>query len=44
VAAWLRAWRDTAAAPRVAPAVSAGIGADELVGVLASMALSAIEG
>jgi hypothetical protein len=45
MAAWLRAWRDTAPAPTPAPpAPAGGVGSDELVGVLASMALAAIEG
>jgi hypothetical protein len=42
VAAWLRAWRTTVPTPPAAPAPTAGrAGSDELVAVLASMALAA---
>lgn len=43
VAAWLRAWHTTAPTAIAAPSPAAGrVGSDELVGVLASMALAAI--
>ena len=41
VVAWLRAWRATPAAA-TDPAVVEPAGSDELVGVLASMALGAV--
>lgn len=42
VAAWLRAWHTTVPTPAVpAPATAGRVGSDELVGVLASMALAA---
>jgi hypothetical protein len=41
VAVWLRAWRTTAPTAVAAPAVADRVGSDELVGVLASMALAA---
>jgi hypothetical protein len=47
VAAWTRAWPATAAAPApppARPAVEAPVGAGELVGVLASMALACLAG
>lgn len=47
VAAWLRAWHTTTPAteaPVAAPASASGVGSDELVGVLASMALAAVGG
>ncbi len=45
VAAWARAWQTTAPAPASPrPAVEAPSGADELVGVLASMALACLAG
>jgi hypothetical protein len=45
VAAWLRAWHSVASAPTVtAPAETPDrrVGSDELVGVLAAMALAAL--
>ena len=44
VAAWLRAWHTTAPTAIAAPAAAGRAGSDELVGVLASMALGAIGG
>ncbi|MCA1697952.1 MAG: hypothetical protein LC790_03225 [Actinobacteria bacterium] len=47
VAAWLRAWHTTAPTTRPAiatPSAAERVGSDELVGVLASMALAAIDG
>jgi hypothetical protein len=43
VVAWLRTWRATPA-PAAGPAAVEPAGSDELVGVLASMALAAIGG
>jgi hypothetical protein len=44
VVAWTRAWSTTAPAPvRAAPVAPAAVG-DELVGVLASMALACVSG
>jgi len=42
VVAWLRAWHNVAPAPPVTPPAGGRVGSDELVGVLASMALAAI--
>jgi hypothetical protein len=42
VAAWLRAWHTTAPTAIAAPPAAQRVGSDELVGVLASMALAAI--
>jgi hypothetical protein len=42
VVAWLRAWHSVAPAPPVTPPAGGRVGSDELVGVLASMALAAI--
>lgn len=42
VAAWLRAWHTTAPTPVAALAAAERVDSDELVGVLASMALAAI--
>jgi hypothetical protein len=45
VAAWLRAWHSITPARQVAaPPAPHRVGSDELVGVLASMALAAIGG
>lgn len=47
VAAWARAWRQTAPAPSAAPAAAAAetpAGAGELVAVLAAMALACLGG
>ena len=46
VAAWMRAWQTTAPAPSSPPpaAVGAPAGTDEIVGVLASMALACLAG
>ena len=46
VAAWARAWQTTAPAPSSppTPAVEPMAGADELVGVLATMALACLAG
>jgi hypothetical protein len=45
VSAWARAWQTTMPAPpSPRPAVEAPAGADELVGVLASMALACLAG
>ncbi|RDI73192.1 hypothetical protein Gocc_3081 [Gaiella occulta] len=47
VAAWTRAWQETAPAPspaRTGPAVEAPVGAGEIVGVLAAMALACLAG
>jgi hypothetical protein len=47
LAAWTRAWQDTAPLPAAAPArpaVEPPAGAGELVGVLASMALACLAG
>jgi hypothetical protein len=42
VAAWLRAWHSVASAPTVTAPAGGRVGADELVGVLAAMALAAL--
>jgi hypothetical protein len=42
VVAWLRAWHSVASAPPVTAPDGGRVGSDELVGVLASMALAAI--
>jgi hypothetical protein len=42
VAAWLRAWQETAPSPPARPAATASVGGDELVGVLATMALACL--
>jgi hypothetical protein len=42
VVAWLRAWHNLASAPPVTAPDGDRVGSDELVGVLASMALAAI--
>ena len=44
LAAWLRAWHTSAPAAVAAPPAADPVGSDELVGVLASMALAAIGG
>jgi hypothetical protein len=45
VAAWLRAWRTTAPVSIPAPAATGDrVGSDELVGVLAAMALGVLGG
>ena len=45
VAVWLRVWHTTTvAAPQHQPAVPAPIGSDEVVGVLAAMALACLDG
>lgn len=45
VAAWLRAWHTTVPTPAAAaPAAADRVGSDELVGLLASMALAATGG
>jgi hypothetical protein len=42
VVAWLRAWHTTAPTAITTPSADDRVGSDELVGVLASMALAAI--
>ena len=42
VAAWARAWQNTAPAPRAGPAVEPPAGGSEIVGVLATMALACV--
>jgi hypothetical protein len=40
VAAWLRAWQSIAPTPLPRPSTDVGVGGDELVGALATMALA----
>jgi hypothetical protein len=44
VAAWARAWHAAAVSPPARPAAGAPVGGDELVAVLATMALACVEG
>jgi hypothetical protein len=44
VAAWARAWQTTTSSSPLPPAVEAPAGADELVDVLATMALACLAG
>lgn len=43
VAAWLRAWHSIAPAPSAKPATGVAVRGDELVGVLATMALACLD-
>jgi len=44
VAAWARAWQAAAASPPARPPVGTPVGGDELVAVLATMALACVRG